>query len=387
MEAMPRLTGRDGPVRDRTKNMTGIDPPSSELCVLRGSEVPDDPVLSVCILVLERPQLALDCLDALRRPGGCPAGTELMVVANGTPPDELDRLADRQDIVLVSNQDNLGFAGGCNQAVSLARAPQIVFLNDDSRVEEGCLDALVRAAENEPATGAVGSRITSTDGTLEEAGSVIWRDGSCAHVGQGLSPSNDAYQEPRDVDYASANGLLVTRGAWDAVGGFDERYFPAYYEDVDLCLMLAQHGFRIRYEPQARLVHLGSQSTSRLYREFLMARNQQKLVEKWGPALDRFEPPPRTYFGPEFEATMERALNRVVTGTSPPRPDGSRACQPAPTDPTEAAERLPAEYLSYLEQRADRQDRRITYLEMYVRRLWSVRLRRWVARRLAQLRH
>ncbi len=368
--------------------MTDVGPPSPRPSVLRGRRVPDHPDLTVCILVLERAQLALGCLDSLRRPGACPPGTELVVVANGAPPDQLDDLVAREDIVLVVNQDNLGFAGGCNQAASLARAPQLVFLNDDSTVERGSIDALVRAASDEPAIGAVGSRITSSDGTLEEAGSVLWRDGSCAHVGQGLTPATDAYHEPRDVDYASANGLLVTRRAWDAVGGFDERYFPAYYEDVDLCLMLAAHDFRIRYEPRARVVHLGSQSTSRVYREFLMARNRQMLVEKWGRALDLFELPPQGYSGPEFENAMERAIKRTVPGENPlGAATRNRPPRSEHIDRRRARERLREDYLAYLEQRADEQDRRITYLEKYLSGLWGVRLRRWAARRLARRRH
>ena len=112
--------------------------------------------------------------------------------------------------------------------------------------------------------GSVPSGLASSRPTArcEEAGSILWRDGSAAHVGKGLAAGSDAYREPRDVDYASANGLLVTRRAWDLVGGFDERYFPAYFEDVDLCLALAEHGLRIRYEPRALVVHQGSQSTS-----------------------------------------------------------------------------------------------------------------------------
>jgi len=372
-----------------TDALTDLGPQSSfEPLVLRGTQVPADPDLSVCILVLERAHLALDCLSALRRPGGCPPGTEVVVVANGTPQDQLMDLAALEDIVLVVNRENLGFAGGCNQAASLARAPHLLFLNDDSTVEEGSIEALVRAASNEPAIGAVGCRITSSNGTLEEAGSVVWRDGSCAHVGEGLPSTSNAYMEPRDVDYASANGLLVTRRAWDAVGGFDERFFPAYAEDVDLCLRLSAHGFRVRYEPKARLVHLGSQGTSRSYREFLLARNQQKLVEKWGRALDRFEPPPRSFSRPERKAALVRAINRADPGADRVHPEDAN-CSPRSESavPTHEIERLREDYFSFLEQRAVRQDRRITELETYIAGLWSVQLRCWVASRLEQLRY
>jgi GT2 family glycosyltransferase len=367
----------------------GADPALSEPAVRRGSRVPPDPSLSVCILVLEHARLALDCLEALRRPGASPPGTELIVVANGTPPDQVDRLSGYDDVVLVANRENLGFSAGSNQAASVASAPLLVFLNDDSTVAQGCLGALVRAVSNDPTIGAVGARIMSVDGSLQEAGSVLWRDGSATHVGEGLPPGSDAYLDPRDVDYASANGLLVTRRAWDAVGGFDERYFPAYFEDVDLCLALAAHGLRIRYEPTARVMHRGSQSTTNLYREFLLSRNQRQLVEKWGRALDQFDPRPQWQSGPLFDAAVERAMERTGRGATAPRGAAGDAATagprvPLPADPARATEQLRAEYQSYLEQRVTDRDRRISTLESYLSGLWGVRFRRWVGARLAR---
>jgi O-antigen biosynthesis protein len=349
--------------------------------------VPDDSRVSICILVLERTEMALGCLDALRRPGGSPRGTELVVVANGTPLDQLDGLTAHEDVVLVVNQENLGFAAGCNQAASVARAPLLVFLNDDSTVDNGCIDALIRAASDDPEIGAVGARIVWVDGTLQEAGSVLWRDGSTSHVGEGLPPGSNAYQEPRDVDWASANGLLVTRRAWDVVGGFDERYFPAYYEDVDLCMALAEQGLRTRYEPQARLVHRGSQSSSKVYRDFLLTRNRRKLLEKWGRALDGFERQPPKESGPVFDAAVQRAIKRVDAAETLSRPETVHTAvenqrSSAPADLARAAADLPADYHAYLEQRVVDQEGRITTLETYLSGLWGVRLRRWVGSRL-----
>lgn len=395
LPGVQRGTRRDGLVRPRPPGVNAVATdvsPASDPSIRRGSLVPDTPDLSICILVLEHAALVLDCLDALRRPGGCPPGTELLVVANGTPPDQLERLLAHDDVVLVVNEVNLGFGAGCNQAASVARAPLLVFLNDDSTVEDGCIEALVRTASSDPKIGAVGSRILTVDGTLQEAGSVLWRDGSAAHVGEGLPPGSDGYQEPRDVDYASANGLLVTRRAWDTVGGFDERFSPAYFEDVDLCLSLAARGFRIRYQPRARVIHRGSQSTSSIYRGFLLTRNQRQLVEKWGRALDRFDPPPAKDTGPTFDAAVQRA---VIGAASPHRASGAVAASGAtvhrarPTvsaDPVRAAEALRAEYLSYLEQRVADGDRRVTTLESYLSGLWGVRFRRWVGGHLPRRR-
>jgi GT2 family glycosyltransferase len=374
--------------------MTGdssVGDDSPQFSVRLGSLVPETPRLSICILVLDHPALALDCLESLRRPDACPPGTELVVVANGTPSDRLDPLTAHDDVVLLVNPVNLGFAAGCNQAASVARSPLLVFLNDDSTVESGCLSALVRAA-TDPAVGAVGSRILSADGTLQEAGSVIWADGSATHVGEGSAPGSTAYGEPRDVDYVSANGMLVTRPAWDAVGGFDERYYPAYFEDVDLCLALRDLGFRTRYESAARVIHRGSQSTTSVYRGFLLDRNRRRLVEKWGPRLEGFEPRPQKESGPKFDAAVRRAVLAAASrdpGAEADTPGGAPAdgwFRPQRAGPVPASEALQAEYHAYLEQRVAEGDRRVTMLETYLRGLWGVRFRRWVGSHLARRR-
>ena len=103
---------RDRLVRAGSPGMTEVAPDHGLLgpgpSVRRGAMVPDDPSLSICILVLERVQPALACLDSLRRPGAIAPGTELVVVANGTPADQLERLAAHEDVVLVVNREQLG---------------------------------------------------------------------------------------------------------------------------------------------------------------------------------------------------------------------------------------------------------------------------------------
>ncbi len=354
--------------------------------MVRGLDVPRDPTISVCVLVMEDIQHLLECLDALGRQYGGVQAIEVVVVANGTPTEQLANLKSRNDIVLVVNKFNIGFASGCNQAATVARAPLLLFLNDDSLIGSDCIDALVRVCESDPTIGAVGSRIVSVDGTLQEAGSVIWRDGSASHVGEGLPRDSQEFMEPRWVDYSSANGLLIRRPAWDEVGGFDERYFPAYFEDVDLCLSLASRGYRTRYEPNAVLVHRGSQSTSPVFREFLLSRNQRLLAEKWGDVLLRFEPPPAKDSGPVFDAAIERAI-RKTQARPPVQPrsfSAEASCQssPDPCDPQRAGDELQAAYLQYLEEEVATSNRRIRVLETYLAKLWGVRFRRWVAGRI-----
>ncbi len=252
--------------------------------VRRGSDVADAPVVSVLLPVMTAPDRALGCIGSLT--SVMEKGlTEVIVMANGLSVADRRVLEGRDDIVVVRSSTNLGFAGGNNLAAHHARGRYLLLVNDDSTVAAGCVERLLATAEADPAIGAVGCRILSADGSLQEAGSVLWRDGWATHVGAGLPGDTDRFAYVRDVDYASANGLLVRRSAWDAVGGFDERYFPAYFEDADLCLTLRRHHHRVVYEPRARLAHLEGQSTSPRYRNFLLRHNRDLFVAKWSDEL------------------------------------------------------------------------------------------------------
>jgi GT2 family glycosyltransferase len=276
------------------------------MLVQRGSDVPGSPLVSICIPVLSDATLVLGCLDSLTE-GSRWNECEAIVVANGMSEAARRVLEERDDIVLVRSGTNLGFAGGNNLAAAFARGRYLLFLNDDSTVETDCIAQLLATADQDPRIGAVGCRILSADGSLQEAGSVLWSDGSTERVGVGLPAGTRRYSYVRDVDYASANGLLVTRVAWSAVGGFDERYYPAYCEDVDLCLALHGQGFRVVYEPRARLRHLESQSTTSRYRLFLLRRNRQQLVDKWEMDLAALGDPPETIDDSAIERSVHRA--------------------------------------------------------------------------------
>ena len=355
----------------------------------------------MCIPVVSNHGLIESCLDSLAD-SGTSVDTEVVVVANGLADDEVAALREREDIVLVPSAVNTGFSGGNNLAAQFARGGFLLFLNDDSLVEAGFIDRLLRVVQGDPSIAAAGGKILSADGTLQEAGSVLWGDGWVAHVGAGLPPDSPAYGHPRDVDYISANGLLVDRRAWDAIGGFDERYFPAYYEDVDLCLSLMERGYRVVYEPQAQLRHLESQSTSAPFRSFLLARNRALLLTKWSTLLRTFPDHP----DPIDVAAIDAAVLRERSPYQVPDPLGGDAGGGPPVAMTDVSERdrvfaeaetrLRGEYLEYLESELarlqsvmDESNAAFGSLvdafdekERYIESLPSVRAKRWILGRL-----
>jgi GT2 family glycosyltransferase len=312
----------------RGRRVRVVRPGPTEL-VRRGPRVEEAPVASVVILVMDQVDRLIGCLRSLAALPDTPSH-EIVVVGNGTPAELLAALPDQESLVVVPSPVNLGFAGGCNWGARFARGEDLVFLNDDTEVEPGWLPALVAVARSDRRIGAVGSRLLGADGTLQEAGAILWRDGGTHQVGRGLPAGSPAYDRIRDTDYCSGCGLLVTREAWETVGGFDERYFPAYHEDVDLCLSLRARGFRTVYAPEARVVHHGGASLADDLRTLIGIRNGQRFLTKWGDALQDYPPHPE---GRDREAAVAAAILRAERRELPRTSTGDRARrQPPPTE-------------------------------------------------------
>ena len=253
----------------------------------------DEPRVSVLLLTQKDPGLLRGCLRSLAQhlPASIPA--EVLVLCNGATP-EVVAVAQREVTgarVFVSTV-NLGFGGGNDRLAREARGELLLLLNDDAEVEAGWLEPLVQTLDEHPRAAAVGSRILFPDGRVQEAGSVLFDDGSTAPVGRGLPPGSGAYAFRRRVDFTSANSLLLRRTAYDEVGGFDPRFYPAYYEDVDLALALRTAGWSWLYDGRSRIRHQESASTTTHYKHWLFARNITTVREKWGPQLAEQLPRP-----------------------------------------------------------------------------------------------
>ena len=167
---------------------------------------------------------------------------------------------------------NTGFSGGNNLAARFARGRFLLFLNDDSLVEPGFIDRLLRVVQGDPSIAAAGGKILSADGTLQEAGSVLWSDGWAAHVGAGL-PCGVAglRKSARRWTTSRRTDCLVDRaGLGQKVGGFRRALLPRLLRGCRSVPGAVGAGLPRVYEPDAQLRHLESQSTSAPFRSFLL---------------------------------------------------------------------------------------------------------------------
>lgn len=243
-----------------------------------------EPRVSILIVLFNQAELTFHCLRSLVSEVGAPA--EVIIVDNGST-DRTGALLDRLDGAhVIRAGENLHFLRGVNRAAQQARGSYLLLLNNDTRVEPGAISAAAARLDAEQDLGAVGGPIVMLDGTLQEAGSVIWSDGFTQGYGRGGDPTDWEFQFRRDVDYCSGAFLMVRRDLFEQLGGLDTAYAPAYYEETDLCMRIREAGFRVGYEPTARIVHYeyGSASSSdeaiKLY-----TRNRERFVMRHVTAL------------------------------------------------------------------------------------------------------
>lgn len=249
------------------------------------------PQASVIVLAYRTVERVRGCIESILAAGAL-FPFEIILMLNEVDVATAAGLGPMPRTRVLRSPVNLGFAGGNNYAARSAFGEYLVFINDDSLVESGWLDALVRTANMHPESAAVGSCIVFPDGLLQEAGSVIWDDGTTAPIGRGEAVIPDACDTVQDADFCSANGLLIRRSSWNQLGGFDEAFYPAYYEDVDLCMTI-RHRLkeRILYEPRSRVRHLEAASTDPRFRLFLFAKNVRHIRAKWMAELKEYPHP------------------------------------------------------------------------------------------------
>ncbi len=194
---------------------------------------------------------------------------------------------------LVRQDRNLGFLLNCNAAAKATRGELLVFLNNDTIALPGWLDQLTAPLEADAQIGLTCSKLLNADGTLQEAGGIFWQDGSAWNYGRGADPRAYPFNFVRDTDYGSGAAIAVPARLWRELGGFDERFAPAYCEDADLAFALRDRGYRTLYIPTSEIIHHEGVSHGRDESKGIkayQAENLKKLKAKWAKALQAHFP-------------------------------------------------------------------------------------------------
>jgi N-acetylglucosaminyl-diphospho-decaprenol L-rhamnosyltransferase len=204
---------------------------------------------------------------------------KVVVVDNDSKDDTVQKAqAVSHGVHLLINSRNAGFAGAVNQAVKIAEGNYLAILNPDVIPTGGSMDQLARTLESD-AVGAAGGVLMGEDG-LPQKGFTVRRFPTLGSMLTEVlllnriwprNPWNVAYrclsmdyQAVQEVDQPAGACLAIKREAWEAVNGFDESFFPVWFEDVDFCRRLRDQGWKILYCPDAIFLHAGGHSVNRL---------------------------------------------------------------------------------------------------------------------------
>ncbi|KAF1684776.1 glycosyl transferase [Pseudoxanthomonas broegbernensis] len=282
------------------------------------------PRASVVIPVYGHCEATLACLRALAAHPPA-AACEVIVVDDGSGDATAAWMAQVDGLRYHRRAANGGFIAACNDGAALARGDCIVFLNNDTIPQPGWLDALLDTFQAHPDTGLAGAQLLYPDGRLQEAGGVVFADGSAWSYGRFESPDDPRYAYLRQADYCSGAALAIPRALFEALGGFDARYAPAYYEDTDLAFAVRAAGRRVRVQPASRVLHdegttAGTDTGSGI--KAYQVRNRAVFADKWADAL-RAQPAPGTVPDPALLYAGQRRV--LVIDETVPRPDRDSA--------------------------------------------------------------
>ena len=220
-------------------------------------------------------ELLPDCLESIRNT--CRSLRHEVIVVDNRSEDGCGGIAAAvmPDAVVLSPPRKYGFGANMNLGMSVSRGRYIMIANPDVRLLDGCAEGLVKFMDENPNVGIAAPKLLNKDGSLQFScrrfhtpASLLLRRGPWAKwfanspaVRRFMMADWD-HASVADIDWAIGACLVVRRKALEEVGGFDERFF-LYFEDVDWCLRMHKHGWRVCYVPHAVAIHFYGQHSAR----------------------------------------------------------------------------------------------------------------------------
>lgn len=279
----------------------------------------DEPLVSIVMPVHNKFWVTYNCLSSLLLAFN-KASFEIIVVDDGSS-DLTLRLGEIvRGIKIIRNEESVGFVISSNRGAEVARGQFVVMLNNDVEVCCSWIDELLAVFDKFDNVGLSGAKLVYPDGSLQEAGGIIFPNHEAWNYGRHGNPHEPRYNYVRQVDYISGACIMLRKKVWDELGGFDQLYAPAYYEDTDLAFRLRARGLKTYYTPFAEVVHFegvssGTSITSGFKR--FQAINRPKFRSRWAATLRSY---PST-LDPEIAKDRGVELRALVIDHQVPQPD------------------------------------------------------------------
>jgi O-antigen biosynthesis protein len=250
----------------------------------------DLPEISIIIPVYNQLGYTLKCLKAIATNLAKTTLVEIIVIDDCSTDQTSEILETITPITLIKQPSNQGFIHSCNQGASVAKGKYLYFLNNDTEIQPNCLESLIEVLAQDEQVGAVGSKLIYPQGSLQEAGGLIWQDASGWNYGRNDNPYAPEYNYLREVDYCSGASLMVRKAIFESLEGFEQNFAPAYYEDTDLCFAIRhQLGLKVMYQPQSQVIHyegISSGTSITTGVKQYQTINASKFKHKWQTVLE-----------------------------------------------------------------------------------------------------
>jgi GT2 family glycosyltransferase len=227
------------------------------------------PVVSIILVNYNGGPIVLDCLASVQALL-IQVPYEVIVVDNASVDGSADRIAQQfPQVQLVRSPQNRGFGAGNNMGAHWARGQYLFLLNTDTILTGDLLPSLVRLMEQDPGIGIVGPQLRNLDGSFQLSTSPalgIWGELQALQQQRQYRQQQPAlsqqFEQQQPVDIVIGAALLIRQSLFEALGGFDERFFM-YFEESDLCQRARERGWQIIYTPETSLIHLGGYSVGK----------------------------------------------------------------------------------------------------------------------------
>jgi GT2 family glycosyltransferase/SAM-dependent methyltransferase/glycosyltransferase involved in cell wall biosynthesis len=285
------------------------------------------PRVSIVIPVYNNCDLTLNCLRSIAA-NAREISYEVILVDDCSDKNTSETLSSIKNVNVIRHETNLGYVKAVNSAIDHINGKFVLLLNNDAELLPGTLSYLVDTMNGQLNAGVVGSKLIYPDGRLQEAGGIILSDGRASLVGRDHDTNYPAYNYLTEVDYCSGAALLVRTEIFKRLGGLDERYSPAYYDDVDLAFSVRSLGYKVYYQPNAVVLHHEGASHGtdikkgvKKYQEI----NRKMFYNKWKSQLKYY--PKELRGGVRDTNTVKPRI--IMVDATLPRPDhdaGSYRC-------------------------------------------------------------
>ena len=272
----------------------------------------EQPQVSIIVPVYNQFGYTYNCLKSILKHSE--EVTYEVIIADDCSTDQVSELEKVcTGITVLHNKDNLKFLLNCNNAAGYAKGEYILFLNNDTQVQPNWLKPLVDIMEQDKKVGLVGSKLVYPEGYLQEAGGILWKDGSAWNFGNSKDPDDPEFNYVKEADYISGAAIMVRSSLWKEIGGFDESFAPAYYEDTDLAFEVRKHGYKVIFQPKSVVVHFEGVSNGTDIGSGLKSYqvvNQKRFFEKWKNVLEKehFENGTNVYLAKDRGQTKKQIL-------------------------------------------------------------------------------